>query len=61
MCGIIARDKRTGEYVKKPFEHYGDAVSWLYKYCGRRKKYTLENMLPKKTSAFWNNRARIIR
>ena len=61
MCGIIARDKRTGKLGKKAFQHYGDAVRWMYKYVGRNKPYTVQNMLPKKTKFFWTFRAQWIR
>ena len=61
MCGIIARDKRTGQDVKKAFKHYEDAIRWLYKYAGRNRKYTFQNMFPKKNSYFWNYHAKLLK
>ena len=61
MCGIIARDKRTNKDVKKAFRHYGDAVQWMYKHVGRKKRYIFKNMFPKKTSYFWKYRAKLLR
>ena len=57
MCGIIARDKRTGQIGKRGFKHYGDAVRWMYKHVGRNKRFTVENMFPKKTAYFRRFRA----
>lgn len=56
MCGIIARDKHTGKVGKKSFEHYGQAIQWMYKNVGDEKNFELAGVYPKKTNKFWRKR-----
>ena len=56
MCGIIARDKRNGQVGKKSFNHFGQAIQWMYKNVGDKKPFEIADIYPKKTNAFWRAR-----